>query len=553
MNSMKSMNAGILLDDIKKCSFETFEICRTCINNNNLKTLYIFKLTGEKLYKKDRILLYFKRGFTWILRAIFMSIISKIESNIAKRISIYNYFLKEYDLTLIKTNKIKFIDLKINFSPSGYVTWIDIKDSEFIKSLNLEFLFNSGGGIWKGDILTCSKQGLFSFHHGDNSINRGGPPGFWEVYYKEDFTGFIIQTLNEKLDDGQIISKGKTTTSRFWINNYLSVRNGALREAKRICTDTINGKKRKLEQLEFGIYSRRLYQNPMLHEIFIYILSRSNFLIKKIILVLFKKKPIWETLFLETNNWKKFELRKGIKIKSNKNRFLADPNLVKIKNKHFIFVEDCDVRSAKAEIACYEILKNQKCVKRYGCAIKEKYHLSFPFTFKFENKLYISVESSSNQSINIYRNGESPLSWEIVAQHRFKDLIPIDPIIFYRNGKWWLIFSELNSENEMYIFYSEDPINGLWESHENNPVIISSEYSRNGGFIKEGEICYRIAQKSGFNNYGKSMTLMRIENISEKTFVEIQVESISPNFNRIAKGTHSLTKYDEFVSFDYWH
>ena len=139
-------------------------------------------------------------------------------------------------------------------------------------------------------------------------------------------------------------------------------------------------------------------------------MDRILFLIKKSILVLIKKKSKWETLFLKTENWKNFELRKGIKISSDKNRFLADPNLVSIKEKYYIFVEDCDIYSEKAKISRYEICEDMKSVKQLGTAIEEDYHISFPFTFKVNNILYISVESKANKTINIYRNGNSPLN-----------------------------------------------------------------------------------------------------------------------------------------------
>ena len=61
-----------------------------------------------------------------------------------------------------------------------------------------------------------SKIGIFSFHHGDNDFYRGGPPGFWEVYNQEPSTGFIIQRINEVLDNGDVIFKGNIPTSFFY-------------------------------------------------------------------------------------------------------------------------------------------------------------------------------------------------------------------------------------------------------------------------------------------------------------------------------------------------
>ena len=83
------MNAGILLNDSNSCSYETYEICKKCLENENLEKFYIFELVGEKLKKNDRLLLYFKRGIPWLIRSICFSLISLIEEIIAKRFSKY--------------------------------------------------------------------------------------------------------------------------------------------------------------------------------------------------------------------------------------------------------------------------------------------------------------------------------------------------------------------------------------------------------------------------------------------------------------------------------
>ena len=89
-----------------------------------------------------------------------------------------------------------------------------------------------GGGILKGDILNVAKNGIISFHHGDNDYNRGGPPGFWEVYYKIPKTGFIIQRLNENLDAGNVLFKGYFETKLFYYQNKQSIYK---KSAKFIC------------------------------------------------------------------------------------------------------------------------------------------------------------------------------------------------------------------------------------------------------------------------------------------------------------------------------
>ena len=107
----------------------------------------------------------------------------------------------------------------------------------------------------------------------------------------------------------------------------------------------------------------------------------------------------------------------------------------------------------------------------------------------------------------------------MVSQPQFDSLVPVDPLIFEMNNKWWLIFANLDSLNEMYIFYNDDPIYGEWKSHNQNPVYISSHLSRNAGLIFDEEKIYRIVQQSGLIIM-KSMKIMKINQITEDVFLE---------------------------------
>ena len=103
---------------------------------------------------------------------------------------------------------IKSILIKPLVSKSGVVFRYSNEDIEKIKNENLDILTRCGSGIQRGKILNIFTVGIISFHHADNYINRGGPPGFWEVYNKEKVTGFIIQILKDELDGGDVLVRG---------------------------------------------------------------------------------------------------------------------------------------------------------------------------------------------------------------------------------------------------------------------------------------------------------------------------------------------------------
>ena len=105
-----------------------------------------------------------------------------------------------------------------------YSDWINDNDVNTVRKYDLDVIIRLGFRILKGGILDSAKCGIWSFHHADNNVNRGGPAGFWEVFKQEPVTGSILQILNEDLDGGQIIAKSYSTTDPTFVkrnqNNY---------------------------------------------------------------------------------------------------------------------------------------------------------------------------------------------------------------------------------------------------------------------------------------------------------------------------------------------
>ena len=73
---------------------------------------------------------------------------------------------------------------------------------ETIRSYDLDVLLRFGFGILRGEILDVPRYGVWSFHHDDDRVIRGGPPSFWEVYDGQPTTGVLLQRLTDRLDAG---------------------------------------------------------------------------------------------------------------------------------------------------------------------------------------------------------------------------------------------------------------------------------------------------------------------------------------------------------------
>lgn len=88
------------------------------------------------------------------------------------------------------------------------------EDIERIRKYDLDFVLRFAYGIIRGEILKVPRYGVWSFHHGDEEKYRGGPPGFWEIYFGEARTGVLLQRLTDRLDGGVPLKKSWFPTER---------------------------------------------------------------------------------------------------------------------------------------------------------------------------------------------------------------------------------------------------------------------------------------------------------------------------------------------------
>src|SRR4029079_8740558 len=85
---------------------------------------------------------------------------------------------------------------------------------EALRGFDLDVAVRLGFRILKGDVLTVPRFGVWSYHHGDNRVYRGGPPAFWEVMDGADATGAILQVLTERVDDGVVLDRTLVATEK---------------------------------------------------------------------------------------------------------------------------------------------------------------------------------------------------------------------------------------------------------------------------------------------------------------------------------------------------
>src|SRR5262249_8427405 len=117
------------------------------------------------------------------------------------------------------------------------------QDIAAIRSYDLDFILRFGFNIIRGEILRVPRFGIWSFHHDDEMTYRGGPPCFWEIYYKDPVTGAVLQKLTDRLDGGIVLKKGYLKTIDYsYSKNVDQIYYESAKWPSQICSLIYNGK-----------------------------------------------------------------------------------------------------------------------------------------------------------------------------------------------------------------------------------------------------------------------------------------------------------------------
>jgi hypothetical protein len=550
-NSNRKLRIGLIVDSTIASKY-IYEIASWAREHSNLEigALIIQNIETQSLGALQRGIKSFKKnGLIYLLQQVGYTFLLKFENILLKRNSIHSDHFKQFNL-LDCIDKTVFV--KPLVSQSGFVYRYSSEDVQKIKDHNIDVLIRCGSGILRGDILTSTKYGILSFHHADNRINRGGPPGFWEVYGKEDSTGFVIQQLTDELDGGQVLFRGCFATKYYYLLNQANLYRKSNFYLKKILSDLAES--RNLPQsFESFPYFDRLYKRPNLKNQIFYFVNLMILILNKIILkFLLRKNFRWGVAFKFTN-WKNLVMWKSVRIKNPKNHFLADPFVISKDDRTYCFVEDYDFKISQACISLYE-LKDTEAIA-HGQVIVEPFHMSYPYVFEYQSRYYMVPETCEKRGIRLYVADHFPFKWKFLYT-LIDNVDAADTTIFEKDGIWWL-FTNIDPTNssdhssELFIYFSDSPLTQNWMPHPKNPIFCDSLRARMGGILFDEKLIYRVSQKQGFNMYGECLNINKIIQLSKTEYLEELQLTIKPNFFSGLRGTHHMHGNNHVTVFDF--
>lgn len=434
---------------------------------------------------------------------------------------------------------------------------------EQIKSYEPDLIIRFGFRILRGEILHLAPLGVWSYHHGDPQMYRGGPPCFWEVINQVDTTGAVLLQLSEKLDDGLILYQSWSQTDPlsvqrnankvFWNSSFFIAR--VLQEISLL--GLVDWKQKVLDsqpksQKDIPILTPPDFSTMVPSWISLWGRNFSRKISEGL------KKPYWEITVAKLETGEDI-LKQNLDFKTikrptnflSRGSFWADPFPIDHQGNTWVFYEEFDYPSKKGRIGVG--IWDGNSLTETKIVVEENWHLSYPFVWEENGSHYLIPESGESGQIYIYRALEFPHKWEKLGV--FSEGEAYDPTIIKRDGLYWLFVNRRSHVGtsafvELYCYYSGDLDNPNWVPHALNPIVSDVRSSRPAGRIfEQGGKLYRPAQDSG-KRYGHRIKIQEILKLNKSEYSEKTVRIIEQEEDKGVLGTHSFNFTSNWIFSD---
>lgn len=424
--------------------------------------------------------------------------------------------------------------LRCAITKQGHGEFFSDEDVKRMASHRLDFMLRLGFNIIRGKILSVARYGVWSFHHGDEQLYRGGPPAFWETLHGRSDCGAILQKLTPTLDGGVVLKKGHFAVSA---HSLAETHDVLLKHTAgwplQVARDILN-----------GVLNLEILQ-PVSTKAPVYRFPKNGTMLRFAVKLVFGKIRFHYRELFRPEHWNVGVVDQVLEdILSNdlKNvRWLPSQPAHRFRADPFGWVDGDTARLLFEDYGYGERKGLIRSEDEKPLFSEEDFHLSYPFLFVFEGQWYCLPESFESRSVRLYRWNEKQQQF-IFFRTLLHDVELTDPTLQEIDGRWWLFSTpRALSNTSLHLYYSDSPF-GLFKPHENNPVKWDVRGARPAGHLfQHYGIWYRPAQDCSVS-YGSRVVIHRIEEISPTAYRETQVKTIEP-IAPYSDGLHTLSRW----------
>jgi len=429
------------------------------------------------------------------------------------------------------------------------VETIDMEDISDLKKYNIDIIVELAPNILTNEILQIANYGVWSYVFCDTKKSQDTPNVFWEVIERKGKVGItlVMQKTNQNivlatscsLTDNLSVARSKN--SYYW--KAASILPRTINELHRLGKEQFLDNINELNQ-DSNFFSEKKRSVPTNGKVIVKLVKfkwkrfqniiRSFFYFDQWILQFYFGN--FENISINSSQFKK--------IIPPKEKFWADPHVIKKNGFYYIFIEELIYTENKGFISVIEMDDKGK-YKDPVKILERDYHLSFPFIIEDNGEIYMIPESKQNKNIQLYKCIDFPYKWDLETI-LMDNVGAVDTVIIEKDNKYWLFTNMIANEgasfiDELYLFSSDSLVSNQWKSHPLNPIVSDVKNARMAGrLFTINNILYRPSQNCS-NHYGYGVQINQVLELTENRYKEKIVDSLFPDFDDRIKSIHSLS------------
>jgi hypothetical protein len=204
--------------------------------------------------------------------------------------------------------------------------------------------------------------------------------------------------------------------------------------------------------------------------------------------------------------------------------FVADPFMLRVEHVWYMFFEVMNRLTHKGEIGV-AISEDGSRWNYRQIALREPFHLSYPYVFQWEKQFYMIPESNKANSVRLYRAAAFPNQWELVGTLLTGNCLS-DPSVFFFKGLWWLLIDVAGPPlyaGNLRLFYA-DRLMGPWVEHPKSPVVAGNPHiARPAGRVLVLQDRVLRYTQDCYPDYGSQVRAFEITELTSTSYAEYEI------------------------------
>lgn len=405
--------------------------------------------------------------------------------------ALWRFYYRKYVLRKARAYRTEDLGELLAEVPTISYSWSEQEQQvATIREFQLDFILAFNGSGLAGSLLQAARFGIWTFQYGDHQPGTLTIPGFWEIYHGKLVTQASLQRLTDDPDKQIILHEGALKTKISHPKNIDQILFEAARWPLQACKDILYDQSDRLEA-DGKPANKAVFRLPTNWEMCKYAGKLVRQIAKKAFKSLFYT-DFWNIGVAEVPIQRFLDSSSPPPVKwfpnLPKRKFIADPFGIKQGDRLHIVYEDFLFEEGVGTIGTLEY--GQDGFSEVRIEINEPFHLSYPFTFEYEDQVYAIPESYQSGQVRLYKALDFPHKW-VFDRVLIDDYAGIDNTLFFHDDRWWMFSTDKNDgvHYNLKIHFAKD-LFGPWQPHPKNPVKTDIRAARPAGsiFTHEGAI-----------------------------------------------------------------